>query len=264
MLFRLRGREIPNFFFHMIPTQGSFKFSEGCWILEIQISTSRIVYWQKTEANSSFSRAYVAWNICLEHMFNARGKRTPTCRGSQVDEIFKYRAKRQLKVKSEHEKTVCVHLVHVLRRLNFPELWGQTLASNIWGNVCKTRLPNLLLPLRLGHGTYSLVALNDWKFVNLIQKVKIWKNKLSFIRNSLGENSGRCMFFWWCVKFWGQRPSARVWNVIIFQIHSQSWQFVHLHQTSGGRLTVNGMRFDTFAAAFWPPHQRCLAQRNSA
>lgn len=29
-----------------------------------------------------------AWNICLEHMFNARGKGAPTCRGSQVDEIL--------------------------------------------------------------------------------------------------------------------------------------------------------------------------------
>lgn len=66
--------------------------------------------------------------------------------------------------------------------------------------------------------------------------LKIWKNKLSFIRNSLGENSGRCMFFFFdgVWSFWRQRPSARVWNVIKFQIHSQSWQFVHLHQTSGG------------------------------
>lgn len=75
---------------------------------------------------------------------------------------------------------------------------------------------------------------------------KYGKINFLFIRNSLGVNSGRCVFFWWRVKFWGKRLRARVWNVIKFQIHSQSWQFVHLHQSCGGRVTINGMRFDTW------------------
>lgn len=59
--------------------------------------------------------------------------------------------------------------------------------------------PNLLLPLSLGHGTYSSVAPNSRECVNLLQKkCKIWKNKLSFIRNSLEGNSGRRVFLMVC------------------------------------------------------------------
>lgn len=149
-------------------------------------------------------------------MFNARGKMAPTCRGSQVDEIL-----------NTEQRDVKKRSVFVWFEV-WTSLSCEAKHSHLifWEMYAKPDCQISSIKIRTRHK-----YLGGWKCV------EIWKNKLSFIRNSLGENSGRCMFFfffiWWWVKFWGQRPSARVWNVIKFQIHSQSWQIC------------------TFASNFW-------------
>lgn len=91
-------------------------------------------------------------------------------------------------------------------------------------------MQNVPPPLRLGRG--ASLAL---EFMNLLseEKFQICKNKLAFIRNSLGKRRDAFGSAW---KFCGQRPGGG--NVIKFQMLSQSGTFGHLHQSC--RKTATG------------------------
>lgn len=138
--------------------------------------------------------------------------------GSQVSRItgrrdLKYRKNRR---KSEREKTVCVHLACVLRRLNFPEQWGQALAFNILGKSMQTeceRTPSIKRRTRF----FSLVA---WERVNFLLKRQKYgqKIKLSFHQEVIRWNLYASLKV--CRRFRG--GGWVVWNVIRFQRCSDS------------------------------------------